>query len=347
MTDPIPAWPGELVTLPAGKIYVRSAPADGAATGSAESAVFVHGLGGSATNWTDLMDLLRQPAAGGQQPAGTADGQVPALAGQALDLPGFGFSPVPADGDYSIDAKARAVIEFIEQRRRWPVHLVGNSLGGSVAVRVAGRRRDLVKTLTLISPALPDLRPRVIPLRVSVICVPGVGQWALRRLDRNTAESRTLGTLQEVYSDPGLMHPLRYAEEAAEVRRRDELGYVHRVMIGSARGLVHEYLRVGPLSLWRDAARVTAPALVLYGSHDRLVRSAMAARAARAFRGARVVVLPWQGHVAMMERPDLVAREMRVLLAAVADRHAKTSKTALKRSAPQHAAAQAAAGSAG
>ena len=346
MNDPVPAWPGELVPLPAGQVYVRSAradtqaPAGGAAPGRAEPAVFVHGLGGSATNWTDLMDLLRRPAA-------QRDAAVPALDCEAIDLPGFGFSPVPADGDYSIDAKARAVIELIEHRRRWPVHLIGNSLGGSVAVRVAGRRPDLVKTLTLVSPALPDLRPRRIPLRVTVVCVPGVGQWALRRLDRHTAESRTLGTVQEVYADPGQMHPLRYAEEAAEVRRRDELGYVHRVLIGSARGLVHEYLRVGPLSLWRDAARVTAPTLVLYGSHDQLVRPAMAGRAARAFRGARVVVLPMLGHVAMMERPELVAGEIRGLLASVAGRARRAGHADGERSAPRHTATQADAAGAG
>jgi pimeloyl-ACP methyl ester carboxylesterase len=270
--------------------------------------VFVHGLGGSATNWTDLMDQLR-----------------PELAGEAIDLPGFGFSPVPADGDYSIDAKARTVIELIEHRRYWPVHLVGNSLGGSVAVRVAGRRPDLVRTLTLISPALPDLVPRRSPLRVTVICVPGVGQWMLRRLDRHTAEARTLGTVQEVYADPGLMHPLRYVEEAAEVRRRDELGYVHQVLIGSARGLVQEYLRPGPRSLWRDAARVTAPTLVLYGSHDQLVRPAMAARAARAFPAARVLLLPRLGHVAMMERPELVAREIREFLASTPGQRRKNT----------------------
>ena len=182
MNHPIPVWPGGLVSLPGGDVYVRSAPADtaGSATMRTEHAVFVHGLGGSATNWTDLMDLLRRPAhgvqAGGGQPGG-APVAVPALAGQAVDLPGFGFSPVPADGDYSIDAKARIVIELIEHYRRWPVHLVGNSLGGSVAVRVAARRPDLVKTLTLVSPALPDLLPRVIPLRVSVLCVPGVAEW--------------------------------------------------------------------------------------------------------------------------------------------------------------------------
>ena len=126
MTDPIRAWPGETVALDSGEVYVRSAPADAP---GAEPALFVHGLGGSATNWTDLMDLLRRPA-----PAGPYAG--PALACEAIDLPGFGFSPVPADGDYSIDAKARAVIELIEHRRNWPVHLAGNSLGGAVCTRV-------------------------------------------------------------------------------------------------------------------------------------------------------------------------------------------------------------------
>ena len=69
----------------AGEVFVRSAPAPE----GAEPALFVHGLGGSATNWTDLMDLLRKP------PADRPD--EPALACEALDLPGFGFSPVPAE----------------------------------------------------------------------------------------------------------------------------------------------------------------------------------------------------------------------------------------------------------
>ena len=170
-----------------------------------------------------------------------------------------------------MDAKARAVTELIEHGHRWPVHLIGNSLGGAVCVRVAARRPDLIRTLTLISPALPDLRPRLLPLRVAAFCAPGVGRRAMRRLDRLPAEARTLGTVREVYLNPGLMHPSRYAEEAAEVRRRDGLGYTDEVLIGSARGLVAEYLRPGPRSLWRDAARVTVPTLVLYGSHDRLV----------------------------------------------------------------------------
>jgi pimeloyl-ACP methyl ester carboxylesterase len=312
MADPIPAWPGEMVELPSQRVWVRSAPAESA---PAEPALFVHGLGGSGTNWTDLMGILAAPGAGGPDLA------VPALDGVAVDLPGFGFSPVPADGDYSIDAKAKTVAELIEHQHRWPVHLVANSLGGAVCTRLAAQRPDLVRTLTLVSPALPDLRPRLIPLRVTVICVPKLGPWLVRRAGRYPAELRTDGVLRDVYQDPALVHPTRRAEEIAEVLRRDELGYDSDVLVRSARGLVAEYARPGPRSLWHDAARVRAPVLVLYGSHDRLVSPTRAARAARAFPSARVLVLPRTGHVAMMERPDWVAREMRTLISCAVSAH--------------------------
>ncbi len=307
MTDPIAPWPGELVDVGRGEVFVRSAPAPE----GAEPALFVHGLGGSATNWTDLMDLLRKPPA--DRPG------EPVLACEALDLPGFGFSPVLADSGssivYSVDAMAGTVCDLIEKRGYWPVHVVGNSMGGAVCVRVAARRPDLVRTLTLIAPALPDLRPRILPLRVTLLCVPRLGPWLLNRARQVPAEDRTAVAIRDLYADPGLVHPKRLAEEAAELVRREGLGYTGEVLLAAGRGLVAEYVRRGPRSLWRDAARVTAPTLVIYGSHDRLVRPAMAAPAARAFRGARVVVLSRTGHVAMMEHPGLVAKEMRELFA--------------------------------
>jgi pimeloyl-ACP methyl ester carboxylesterase len=341
MTDPIPAWPGEMVELPSHRVWVRSAPAQAAPAQAvpAQPALFVHGLGGSGTNWTDLMGILAEPGAGGADPA------VPALDGQAVDLPGFGFSPPPADGDYSIDAKARVLAELITEQHRWPVHLVGNSLGGAVCTRLAAQRPDLVRTLTLVSPALPDLRPRLIPLRVTVICVPKLGPWLVRRAGQHPAEFRADGVVREVYQDPALMHPARRAEEIAEVLRRDELVYNDDVLIRSARGLIAEYARPGPRSLWHDAARVRAPVLVLYGSHDRLVSPARAVRAARAFPGARVLVLPRTGHVAMMERPAWVAREIRTLISNAADAH-KTGIHGERRVQP-HAVSPAEAGGAG
>jgi pimeloyl-ACP methyl ester carboxylesterase len=306
-------WPGSMVGLDVGEVFVRSAPA----APGAEPALFVHGLGGSALNWTDLMGLLSEPpdgqAAGAQAPdARAADS--PALACEALDLPGFGYSPPPADADYSVDAHAAAVVALIERRGEWPVHLVGNSLGGAISTRVAARRPDLVRTLTLISPALPDLRPRLLPARLALVAMPGVGRWLLTKMIAMPPEQRTEASIAELYADPSRLRPERRAEAIAEVERRDGLEYSTDALLGSARALVAEYAKPGPASLWHDAALVTAPTLLIYGSHDRLVNPAMAGRAARTFRDGRAVVLPRIGHVAMMERPDLVAAEMHEFL---------------------------------
>jgi pimeloyl-ACP methyl ester carboxylesterase len=303
---PIAHWPGELVSLSAGPVFVRVAPAPA----GAEPALFVHGLGGSAVNWTDLMALISQPGARGPDS--------PGLACAAVDLPGFGLSPAPADGDYSLEARAATIIGLIEQRGGWPVHLIGNSMGGAICTRIAARRPELVATLTLISPALPDLRPRPLPMRLALVSTPGVGKLIMNRMRQMPAEQRTDMAISDLYANPSLMGPQRRAEAVLEVIRRDGLGYASDVLINSGRALVAEYMRRGPGSLWADAARVTAPTLVIHGSHDRLVHPAMAARAARTFPSCRVVVLPRIGHVAMMERPDLVAAEMREFLSAAA-----------------------------
>src|SRR2546430_12262706 len=124
-----PAWPGRSVLVGGARIHVRDTAPRGP---DAEPALYVHGLGGSALNWTDLADLLADR-----------------LDGQAIDLPGFGRSH-PARS-YTIAAFAKHVARYIVQSGRAPVHLVGNSLGGAVAVRIAGTRPELVRSLTLIS----------------------------------------------------------------------------------------------------------------------------------------------------------------------------------------------------
>lgn len=326
---PIPHWPGRVVTVGRAEVFVRSVPAEP----GAEPGLCVHGLGGSSTNWTDLMDVLRRP---GQLPGhdeqhgpNGQDAGWPGWPGgrlvscEALDLPGNGHSPPPPDGDYSVRAQAAAVARLIEERGRGPVHLIGNSLGGAVCTRLAARRPDLIKTLTLVSPALPDLRPRLIPARISVLRIPGVGPWLLRRATRIPARRRVAVVLRDVYFDPSVVHPARINEEVAEVQRQDGLGYVGEVLLGSAQGVIAEYLRRGPQTLWRDAAAVSAEVLAIYGSHDRLVDPRMAVRAARTFRHVRVLVLPRTGHVAQMERPEVVAREMRIMMSAAAARAAR------------------------
>ena len=291
-----PQWPGAQV----GDLYVRRGPAGG------EPGLFVHGLGGSATNWTDLMGLL----------AGTVDGE-------AVDLPGFGFSPPPVDGRYTVGAHARAVIGHLERRGRGPVHLFGNSLGGAVSTRVAADRPDLVRTLTLVSPALPNLRPvRGGDPKMPLLLLPGLSALALRRLALQTPEQRAAAVLALCFGDPSTVPPQRLAEAAAEVRRRNALPHTSDAFAHSLRGLVSTYVGGPRRSLWAKAARVQAPVLLVWGDRDRLVDVAIAPRAARTFPDARLLVLPGVGHVAQMERPETVARAFLGMLEDVEQRKA-------------------------
>jgi pimeloyl-ACP methyl ester carboxylesterase len=84
-------------------------------------------------------------------------------------------------------------------------------------------------------------------------------------------------------------------------------------MVRSTRGIVNAYTLGGQHALWRQAERVLAPTLLVYGGRDKLVSARMARRAARAFRDMRLLTIPGTGHVAMMEHPWLVDRAFRDL----------------------------------
>ncbi|MEU5886284.1 alpha/beta hydrolase [Streptomyces sp. NPDC047461] len=283
------------VGLPGITLSVRSRPP---AREGLPPALYVHGLGGSSQNWSALMLELE----------GVLDGE-------AVDLPGFGDSPPPDDGDYSITAHARAVIRFLDASGRGPVHLFGNSLGGAVSTRVAAVRPDLVRTLTLVSPALPEIRVQRSAVPTALLAVPGVAAL-FTRLSRDwTAEQRVRGVTALCYGDPARVSPEGFRHAVEEMERRQQLPYFWDAMTRSARGLVNAYTLGGQHALWRQAERVLAPTLLVYGGRDQLVGYRMAQKATRAFRDSRLLTLPEAGHVAMMEYPDTMSRAFREFLA--------------------------------
>ncbi|MET9125684.1 MULTISPECIES: alpha/beta fold hydrolase [unclassified Streptomyces] len=287
------------VGLPGITLTVRSRPP---AREGLPPALYVHGLGGSSQNWSALMPLL--------------DGLVDS---EALDLPGFGDSPPPDDGDYGVTGHARAVIRYLDAAGRGSVHLFGNSLGGAVATRVAAVRPDLVRTLTLVSPALPEIRVQRTAWPTALLAVPGVAGLFTRLTKDWNAEQRVRGVTALCYGDPGNVSPEGFREAVEEMERRLALPYFWDAMTRSARGIVNAYTLGGQHGLWRQAERVLAPTLLVYGGRDQLVGYRMAHRAARAFRDSRLLSLPEAGHVAMMEYPETVATAFRELLAESAE----------------------------
>ncbi len=295
-----PPWPGRHHTIGGGDIFVRETPATG---DTAEPALYVHGLGGASTNFTDLADLMS-----------------PWWEGLSLDLPGFGQSGPAVRDDYSIQAHTDIVVEAIEAAGRGAVHLVGNSMGGAISIRLAATRPDLVRTLTLISPAVPDLRVRQrSDLMLPIVMAPGVGMRALQSLDHGSPERRARAVIELCFAHPERVPANRLAEAAADVSARRELEWAHRAMLASLRGLAAMYLNRGPSSAWRLMRRISAPTLVVWGTRDRLVHVSNAAKVARAIPNASLLVLDDIGHVAQLEDPVTTARAICGLLGRVGE----------------------------
>lgn len=290
--------PAAVVQVPTahGSVGVRRTPTRG--PGPHEPAVLVHGLGGNSLNWVDLADQLSDR-----------------LDCAALDLPGFGSSDPPADRDYTLVGHARAaaaVADALFPGRR--VHLFGNSMGGSVAVDLAARSPERVATLCLVSPALPARIPRRTNVHIPVMAVPRVGEALFGRYQGVDVARRVQATYDLCFAVPARLQDQRRAEAEEEMRRRDGLPWVREAFVGSVQGLLATYVDRGPDRPWQLARRVQAPTLLVYGRKDKLVDARAAHRATGAFRSAHVVVLPDAGHIAQVERPEMVARMWRDVL---------------------------------
>jgi pimeloyl-ACP methyl ester carboxylesterase len=299
-------WPGTLLNLRSGEVFIRHDPPptpqcegvgrERETAGRLEPAVFVHGLGGESLDWADVAALL----------ADRVDGY-------AVDLPGFGESP-PGAGQHTLDLHAAAVVEVIKDVNRGPVHLIGNSLGGSVVTRVAAEHPELVTTLTLVSPAMPDLRPRVWSWQLLIALIPGVGARIVEAALRGDPERMARRVFWLCYGDPHAVTDRRRVEVVAAACRRSELVYSGTVYRSSLRSLVSAYVQLGRRRLWRQAKQVSAPTLLVYGGRDKLVDPRMAKRAAATFPNAHLVLMLDAGHVAHIEFPDRVAATLRDFL---------------------------------
>ena len=304
-------WPGRAVPLDGRTTYVRRTPPTAP---DVEPALYVHGLGGSSLNWTDMAGLL----------AGRLDGL-------ALDLPGFGRSEPTKR--YTLPALASRVVQLIEHSDRGPVHLFGNSLGGAVSVRVAATRPDLVRSLTLISPAMPFLdfyrsaQGRLVPM----LLIPRVERLAARRLAGMEPEELARQVIDICWADPTALAPERLTEMIEEAGHRLRVPWYADAYVRTFRGLVTSFLRSylpGSDSLWRLASKVTAPTLVVWGRQDKLVDVGLAPRVAGAIADSRLLIIDKVGHVAQIERPREVARAVLGLLdelAATPDRAVPTT----------------------
>jgi pimeloyl-ACP methyl ester carboxylesterase len=242
--------------------------------------LFIHGLIGRWTHWVEQLTIFAE-----------------SHRVIAVDLPGFGDSPLPGDGAISVPIFARTIERLLEALEISAAAVVGHSMGGFTAVELAINFPQLVERLVLVSPA-------------------GLSTYNDRRSLHLVSQARRFKAVFDGYharvaahADLLARHPrLRRLEPTTSLvtRHPDRLpaAYVAEFVRGLAAPGFIDGIEANLNYDYRERlGEIACPTLIVWGRQDKIVTARDAELYERLIPNARKVIFDDTGHMAMIERP--------------------------------------------
>jgi pimeloyl-ACP methyl ester carboxylesterase len=251
--------------------------------------VCVHGLGGSAVNWTAVAPLL----------TGTCRVLAPDLAGHGL---------TQSLGRGTDVAANRALLHrfIMSVTGGGPVILMGNSMGGMISLLEASAAPAAVSGLILVDPALPMVPARPDPIVTAMFAAfltPGLRQAVQARRRRQAPAELVSGILRLCCADPSLVAPDVIARHVDVAAQRAAFPGVEADFAAAVRSVIRTVGYPHGRAYGRRIRSVTCPVLLIHGTADRLVPVAAARAAARANPCWSLREFGGVGHVPQLEAP--------------------------------------------
>jgi pimeloyl-ACP methyl ester carboxylesterase len=247
--------------------------------GSGPDVLLLHGLGGTKASFFDTAAALSR------------DYRV-----HALDFPGFGSSSKPATAPYTARYFADTVVDYMDTLNIGAAHFVGNSMGGRVALEVGLSHPARVRALGLLCPAVAFVKRGFHP--IVKLARPEFGLLP-HHFRRSTVEGQFWG----LFADRDLIDPSVAEIAVDEFQRVYGSAGARYAFLSAAR---HIYLDppFGRNGFYPRLSGLEAPALFMWGSHDKLIPCGLGRHVAEWLPGAEQIVLDGCGHVPQIERPE-------------------------------------------
>jgi pimeloyl-ACP methyl ester carboxylesterase len=247
--------------------------------GEGRDVLLIHGLGASKASFFDAAARLSRR-----------------YRVHAIDLPGFGSSSKPLTAPYDAPWFAEHALGVMDELGIERAHIVGNSLGGRVAIEVGLRAPERVSGLGLLCPAVAfikrGLHPVVRLLRPELGVLP-------HRFARGTVERQ----LQDLFADPGAMDP-SVADIVVDEFQRIYGSAGARIAFLSAARNVYLDQPFGKNGFYPRLGGLTRPALFVWTSHDRLIPAGFSRHVSEWLPAAEQIVIDACGHAPQVERPE-------------------------------------------
>jgi len=253
-----------------------------------KNVLFIHGLGSSSDRWWDIPDALSRyfhPIV-------------------AVDLIGFGGSDKPVTLDYTIEYFSKFIKDFIDCKQIWrndgedsdddscKTIIVGHSLGGYIAAKVAIEGQDLIEKLVLIDSSGMLKEP-----------TPLLEQYLNAAL--NPSFENVKNVFEQMLGNPALLHPMIVD---AFIKRINLPGakYAFKSAFDNS---TKKY--IDPSELQRIE---NIPALIICGAADKLIPVAHSKRFNEVLKNSQLQIVENTGHAPFAEKPSIVFDIMRIFL---------------------------------
>jgi pimeloyl-ACP methyl ester carboxylesterase len=244
--------------------------------GAGPPLLLVHGLSGRWANWLEQLSVFRGHRL------------------LALDLPGFGYSPMPA-GEISIDGYAHLLELILDELEIESAPVVGNSMGGLIAAALALASPRRVERLALVSPAgvsthayRGGARGASTLRRLEPVMAPRAA-WIAANADLVAARPH----LRTAFLKLVVRHPERLSAPLAAEQLR---GAGKRGFMGALEATQRYDLR-------SRLPEIACPSLIVWGENDHVISARDADVFVELIPGACKVIFADTGHLAMLERP--------------------------------------------
>jgi pimeloyl-ACP methyl ester carboxylesterase len=246
--------------------------------GSGEPLLLIHGIGSRWQMWEPVLDRL-----------------TPHREVIALDLPGFGASPMPPAGTAAGPESLTSLVhDFLGEIGVERPHVAGNSLGGLIALELA--RRGQVRSAHAVSPAgFANRRESSIARSLLWSGVRVARRLSPRADALMRPRAARILALGQYVAHPTNITP---SDAAASLRALADAPWFDATLPTINEG--H----------FGDDAGIDVPVTISWGERDRVLVPRQLWRAAAAIPQARIVPLPGCGHLPTYDDPELVARVM-------------------------------------
>jgi 4,5:9,10-diseco-3-hydroxy-5,9,17-trioxoandrosta-1(10),2-diene-4-oate hydrolase len=252
---------GRLVKLPSGyELHLRE-------TGEGPPVVFIHGSGPGASATSNFKQNVPPIAAAGYRCV-------------LPDMIGFGWSSKPTGIDYTLDLFATTLIELLDQLGLKRCVMVGNSLGGAIAMRVAILQPERVSKLVLMGPG-------GIESRETYFKMPGIQKMVSGFVGAGFDKAGLRTLLELLTFDPAIVTD-QLLDERWNVMQTQPKDVLARMIVPDQTP---------------DLPKVRCPVLGFWGIEDQFCPASGYEKILRACPGSRFEMLSQCGHWAMAEYP--------------------------------------------